>query len=267
LAYLDVRCQPDGPQQGAAFLAGAKRFPNSAFFALAAGYEQLQSEQWEPALDSLDRACEGVPALGEHLRLEEARVLRLLGKWQPESHAVWLEQAPELAFLEALDTGKDVEGAELAYSELAVGHLDRALEATSGDVEVSQRVLRLVAASDGARPELIARAFALGEDVGIDSHTVWPTLALAVRTQRPHEAWLRKARELAGDQASDLDRVLKVTPESALVTSREVTARHTAGQRGHWLVLLAVLLQDKAPPPVREQAKRLLFAAERPYLR
>lgn len=267
LAYLDVRCQPDGPEQGAAFLAGAKRFPNSAFFALAAGYEQMQTEQWEPALDSLDRACEGVPALAEHLRLEEARVLRLLDKWRPESHTNWLEQAPELAFLEALDTGKDVEGAELGYSELAAGHLYQALEATSRDLEVSQRVLRLVAASDGAAPELIERAFALADDAGIDSHTVWPTLALAVRTKRPYEAWLRKARELAGDKASDIDRVLKVTPESALLTSRQVTTRLTAGQRSPWLVMVAVLLQEKAPQPVREQAKRLLFAAERPYLR
>ncbi|HVY31103.1 MAG TPA: M48 family metallopeptidase [Polyangiaceae bacterium] len=267
LAYLAVRCQPDGPEQGAAFLAGAKRFPASAFFALAAGYEQMRTEQWEPALDSLDRACEGVPALGEHVRIEEARVLRLLGKWRPDSHANWLEQSPQLALLEALDTGKDVEGPELAYSELAVGHLDKAVDATSGDAEVSQRVLRLAAASDGASAELSERAFALADDAGIDGDTIWPTLALAVRSKRPHEAWLRKGRELAGDEAADIERVLTVTPASALETSKEVTARLTPEQRSYWLVMVAVLLQDQTPEPIREQAKRLLFAAERPYLR
>lgn len=265
LAYLDVRCQPDGPAQSAAFLAGAKRFPSSAFFALAAGYEQMHGEQWEPALDSLDRACEGVPALAEHVRVEEARVLRLLGKWQPDSHANWLEQAPQLAMLEALDTGKDVEGAELAYSELAVGHLQKALDASSGELEVAQRVLRLAAASDGANAELIERAFALADDAGIDGGTVWPMLALAVRTKRPHDALLRKAQGFAGDKVADIERILKVTPDNALEVSKAVTAELSAGQRSYWMVMVTVLLQGRTPAPVREQAKRLLFAAERPY--
>jgi hypothetical protein len=169
--------------------------------------------------------------------------------------------------LEALDTGKDIEGAELAYSELAVGHLERAVEAARGDVQVSQRVLRLAAASDGASPELIARAFALADDAGIDSGTIWPTLALAVRSKRPYEAWLGKGRELAENKALDIEPVLKMTPETALEVTKLVTADLNAGPRGLWLVMATVLLAERTPGPIREQAKRLLFAAERPYLR
>lgn len=267
LAYLKVRCEPEGPAREQAFLDGAEEFPNCGFFAMAAGFERLEHEEWDAASPLLDRAALRLPSFSEGLRVEQARVLRLLGHWDPSEHPAWLENSPKLAALVTLETGNDVRGPSHAYAMLDSADLDKAVDEARAEPRVYKRVVRLAAASDGATPELIERAFGIADDAGIDLDTVWPTLALAVRTHRPREPFLKKAKELAGDAADQLLQVLEAKPANAAELMRRAAAGMRPEQRAQVSVMVAVLLGDAAPPPARELAKRALFQPERPYFR
>jgi RNAse (barnase) inhibitor barstar len=145
--------------------------------------------------------------------------------------------------------------------------LDKAVDEARAEPRVYKRVVRLAAASDGATPELIERSFGIADDAGIDLDTVWPTLALAVRTHRPHEVFLKQAKELGGDAAEPLLSVLQAKPQSAAELLRRAGAGMRPEQRAQASVMVAVLLGDAAPPATRELAKRALFQPERPYFR
>jgi hypothetical protein len=67
------------------------------------------------------------------------------------------------------------------------------------------RLLRLVAASDGARPSQIERAMDLPTELGLDGDTLLPTLALAVRAGRPLDPFKQSTAKFFGP---DADRVL-----------------------------------------------------------
>lgn len=234
---------------------------------MAAAFQRLEQEDWAAASPLLDRAARQLPSFAENLHVEQARVLRLLGRWEPNEHEDWLDSSPQLAALTALETGKDVKGPSLAYSLLASGDLDGAVDEARSEPRVYSRVVRLAAASDKATPELIERSFGIADDAGLDSDTVWPTLALAVRTHRPHEAFVKQARQLAGETADQLLQALEVKPANASEVAKRAVAGLRPEQRAEGLVMVTVLLGDATPPAVREQAKRTLFAPERPYFR
>src|SRR5262249_17859457 len=69
------------------------------------------------------------------------------------------------------------------YGALHRGDLDGALSASKA-VGDATRLLRLVAASDGASNEVVERALALPPNEGLDEDTLLPALALATLNKR-----------------------------------------------------------------------------------
>src|SRR4030095_8279073 len=90
-----------------------------------------------------------------------------------------------------LESGEGLAGSDLAaYSELARGNLEKAMQRVQGNSERRVRLLRLAAASDGAGRDLVSAALALNQADGIDKSTVWAALALAMREQREAAAYV-----------------------------------------------------------------------------
>ena len=161
-------------------------------------------------------------------------------------------------------------GIESAYLNLRNGGsgLDLALSVTAGTMQDRARILRLVATSDGARADQVARALALVPDDGLDTRTLLPTMALIARTGGDTAPYEQRAAKLLGEES---DRVLKAFE---LLRKRASAAEVDNALRGlnmefraEIYVAAAVLYGNHCPPEWHEIAKRMLFTTERPYLR
>jgi hypothetical protein len=173
-----------------------------------------------------------------------------------------------LRALSELEDGYGAETSETrAYAEMNKGALAAAL-AMSGGTPSEARVLRLVAASDGAGPNTLQRALALPPDQGIDDGTVWPSIALAMRMGKDGSAYAAEARRLYGPaqpaMLGFLQAVQRGKPQAdaeAMLLGLPPDARMQAYSAA------TVLAGPMTPAPWRLAAQRLLFAPERPYFR
>src|SRR5262249_43963289 len=204
LQYLASRCLAE-PAKMQAFLAGYKRWPNHGWFAYAAGYSEAETGHWLDALKALDQARNLVPSLTDTVSVDLARIRRLVGQGQPSMLQQLVTGSEQLQFLLALESGEGVEAPHLkAYSELARGNLERTLQLAGSEPEGHARLLRLVAASDGAGPELVSRAMALSPEKGLDESTVWASLGLAARLHRDLTPYLQVTRRFSNEHAEIL---------------------------------------------------------------
>jgi Zn-dependent protease with chaperone function len=267
LQYLRVRCLDEGKARSDAFLEGYRAHPEHGFFAVAAGYELAERKQWDEALLAMGAGVDRFGALSETVRVDQARVLRLLGRWNAESYPGWLTQSPLLATLLALESGQDVDGPAVAFFQLAKGQLDAALATAAHPSPLHPRILRLVAASEGASTTQIDGALYLPDSAGIDDYTIWPSLALAARQKQQHDALDAKAREMSKDLAERATSLLQHKAALDEAAIERAAAGLSPLERGKLLTFALVLAGEAAPATVREQAKALLFAPERPYFR
>ncbi len=283
LQYVVTRCEPDEAQRDGAFITGFQDHPDNGWFAYAAGASQASRGQYVEALAALQVARRHRPARQADAALLFARLARL----EPEGADTppWQElrsQSRQLDVLLSLERGDGVEGPALAYHHLGAGRLDAALHAVATS-PLEPRVLRLVAASDGADAATVARAFELPPDAGIDPVTVWAALGLAAREHRDLDAWLARAREIAGPYAAALLEPLRATaapgaPVAAAATSPPDGAPSAAAVeslpmllpvelQAQYCVLGLVRKDPRTPAVCRSLVRGVLFANERPYFR
>jgi len=267
LTYVAARCITDARARTQAFLDGHQRWPTSGWFAQAVGYTYLDAGQWQQAAEALDQAFRALRPPAEHLVVDLARLHRLIDANPRPAIARLAPGSAYLRYLVSLDSGQGLDSpTQLAYLELARGHLDKALELARADSEVEARVLRLAAASDGAPAELVSRALALPTEAGLDDQTRWASIGLAARMGRDFtplvsskQSWPREyvdtllgflARARSGKNLSAAEGSLKRLPLEV---------------RGEGYVLGVITLRGRAPAAWRHAAKQLLFITERPY--
>jgi Zn-dependent protease with chaperone function len=265
LAYLALRCAPDGPQNDAAFRQAAQRWPNNAWLRNAVGWDLLRNGDFAAAEPHVDFARKQLPAVAAEQSLMLARIQRWQRGWM--DFAGLSPASPRLRQLSALEDGYgDTNAPTRAYAHLNKGALAAALALTD-DVPEKARVLRLVAASDGASPDTIKRALALPPDQGMDEATIWVTVALAMRQGAPAAPYLEAARNRFGAEQPrisaflDAVRAGKGQGAEALLQGAHPEARMLAYSAA------LVLAGEKAPAAWRLAGKRMLFASERPYFR
>jgi hypothetical protein len=201
--------------------------------------------------------------------LDSARVVRILGPRLDGELQFLAHRSAELRQYLALEEGLDrTPGRGAAYVKLASGALAEAAEAAGNDADTRARVLRLVAASRGATDQQIAAAAALPAGAGIDYHTVWPAIGLALRNKQDASSLVARMKEFADpDEVRALETFLH--PEQLVKDRKAVEAAISAlgpADRGHAYVLGSVILGDAAPDTWRKEARALLFAPERPFL-
>jgi hypothetical protein len=201
--------------------------------------------------------------------LESARVMRVLGPDVDADLQALARGSVDLRNYLALETGSDqIRGSAIAYVRLARGALAEAADAAGDDVETRARVIRLVAASHGATADQIAAAAALPPDAGIDYHTIWPAIGLALRGKHDATALVARMKDFARpEEVAALEQFLH--PERLLKDKKAAQAAISALdpiERGHAYVLGSAILADAAPESWRTEARALLFAPERPFM-
>jgi hypothetical protein len=267
LFYLAVRCVPDEDAKAEAFIAGHEHWPENGWLAYAAGYAHVEAGRWGEALSALEESRRKLRPLAKDMAIDIVRIRRLMGADSGHAMAGLLKSSPSLEYLVNLETGKGIgKGPESAFMALARGELDKALTAARPDSETARAVLRLAAASDGASPEIKARANALAPDVGVDNSTRWATMALAMRDGRDHSPFLPNEKVVPAHYTESLMRfVERARTGTDLGAAEDELLGLPPLLRGHAYSMATIVLGSRAPQAWRTAAKRLLFVSERPY--
>jgi hypothetical protein len=178
-----------------------------------------------------------------------------------------LPQSDTLRYYLALVSGKELQpGIDMAYHEIARGDIGAAVKLKIQDPQEKARVLRLAAASDGASPEIVARALELPSDQGIDSDSVWMALGLAVRERKDPAPYVATIRESKDDETEKVLSFITSLRTAAHPTDAESALDGVSVEaRGHAYSTAVVILGARAPAEWRRGADRLLFVPERPY--
>jgi hypothetical protein len=266
LRYIAVRCAPDDEVQDRAFADGHARWPDHGWFALAAGYGASERAQWAQALPLLQQAAK-MPQAAEWLGPELVRAQRAI---EGESAQVTSLDSEQLKFLLAVEQNTvPRESPYWAYAALKGGYLDHALATKQSSAELDARLLNMVAASDGAPAETVARALAQTEQVKGDPAAAWVLAALAAREHNAAASRLREDAMAADPEdapkiAAFFDAVRRSGVASTADAERAL-GKVAPRSRGIAYATAVVLLGRDCPSVWRDGAKRLLFAIERPY--
>jgi Zn-dependent protease with chaperone function len=267
LQYVAVRCLPEGAEKDRAFAEGHARHPDHGWYAYAASYVAAARAQWPQAIAAADLARRKLPALGNELGVDIVRMRRLLGQVDPSELADLAKGSDALRQMLALESGQGIDApAYKAYSELARGHVDNAVQLAHSRPQSEARMVRLAGASDRAGAALIARALALPADEGLDESSVWAAIALAARAGRDVAVFEPALARVAPQQPGVLLRFVNALQRAEPPEQAErLLEGLTPELRGHGYSIGTVMLGARAPQAWRDGARRLLFGSERPY--
>lgn len=253
--FLAASCSTDEAQ----VLARAMRYSGHPHWSRLAGNLLAGQGRWRAALPLLEQAFLAEPSdLGAS---DLARVRRAAAS-DPQSVDLQdlLAASRRLRLVLGRSFDGDVPPVPDDASELRQGNV----AAAAVRLEGNSALLPLVAASDGAPPELIARVLEVpvGER---DLRALVALLALAVRAERDAAPYLQPLltaladHPAAGRFFTELSR--RRVPAAALLDGVPPTTRGLA------YTAAAIALGASCPKAWRAQAKALLFIGERPYLR
>jgi Zn-dependent protease with chaperone function len=265
--YLTVRCMPDGADKSQAFEQGFKQLPTHPWFAYAASGVAAERGRWQDSLDAAKVAQSALPAMRDSLAIDMARVHRLLKTDDPKTISALTEQSRGLGLMLALESGQGLEQSPMnVYSMLAKGKLAEVVKVSSHTPATFARLLRMAAASDGADGTMIAKAFALPLDQGLDDMTAWQMAAMAVRAGKDYEPYLKRVFQYQTQYQTALVKVLNALKNKQTSEQIDLLIDGLPTElRGHAYTMGLIVLGKSAPSPWREGAKRLLFISERPY--
>ena len=177
------------------------------------------------------------------------------------------QQESEIESFLALETENTKAGPAAPYVALAHGDLNQVLKQAT-DPANRARLVRLVAGSSHAPREAIAEALALPATDGIDGHTIWPAIGLALREKHAVTEFRNAITKIARpDHLPLLQRCVDAVAGGSRPPALDPLLTGLPPQeRGHVLVMAIVALGDKAPEAWRDTARKLLFVVERPAI-
>jgi hypothetical protein len=269
LYYVATRCMEESPAQAQAYIEGHARWPDNAWLAYAAGYSHAEAGQWTEAVEALEASRRTLRPVTKSVIVDVARIRRLIGDENDHAFAGLVKASQELQYVTSLETGKGLEKSpDGAYAPLMRGELDKAIEIAHADSMVEANVLRLAAASEGASPEIQARALALGVERGLDRDTRWASIGLAMRDGRDHVPFMPSEREMSPADAQRFLRFIERARAGGDPAAADEELRGLPPRaRGHAYSVAVIVLGERAPQHWRTGAKRLLFPLERPYFK
>jgi len=266
LYYVSARCRPITEEKDRAFLEGWKQWPQNPWLANAASYTLAERGSFNEALVGLNVALQNCPPLAESAAIMIARLRRMTARNGRAGIDELTKVSSRLAMLHRLETGQGVEEkSEMAYVKLAQGRLEDALTTAKG-LPSENRIVLMVAASDGAVPDHVRRALALPLKE-LDSSSIFLAMALAARNGLDLAPYSQLASSLAGNEALEMTRFIDALRNSKIDSAQQIMNHMQFESQLGAYVCGTVQLGPKAPQEWRDRTKYLLFAAERPFLR
>lgn len=265
-AYLALRCRPEDEATARAILEAFEAHPQHGWLMASAGFAHYRLGDFAQAVDLLGRARRSLPSMAEGWAPTEARLRRYQARTAKEADLHDLEEASiRVRMLVADETGG--EGGSRAIDLLGRGSLAEAVRAATGE-GIRARVLRQAALSEGATPALLQEAGELVADGEMSVADAIAGITIARRLGNdpaPYEAVVRETLE-----PDDAEVVLAYADAERLGTELEaLEPRRKALEpelRGYAALLGMGVLGEDAPAHWQGDARRFLFAGERPFL-
>jgi len=263
--YIGVRAMPDGPEKDRAFLEQHRRWPRNVWLSNAAGCAHARQADWTEALACFDLPLNRPGPCFDAAAMQVARIRRLVAKGgSPDLDD--LRSSFEVKQMLALESGENLQGTPLyAYSLLNKGQIEDAYRAAGGS-EADVRLLVLLAASEGAKTDWQQRALQIRIEDVEDPRLLAYLAALAFRNGQPYDSYLKECDEqFPKGRTSPVDHVRKLMEQGAPGESLhdQLIGLDLLG-RGIVLSTAIVLYPDQSNEGLRETARALLFAMERP---
>jgi hypothetical protein len=269
LQYLRIRCLADDRQKNAEFVTAQKKWPKDPWLTLAAGATFAEHGDYLQAQPMYEQARNRLPAMRSYLALNEARLRRLNSVDGNANLADLVPSSEHLAMLVSIENGRDLDGTPLeAYASLASGKLDVAVVQANKKKEGRERVLRLVASSDGATRAMIDEALALPLGDSDDFESAIAMYALAVRSSRDPSPYAAQLEKMLGQMGQPVLEFLENVRSGAdPAQARARMPAYDLRLRMHALNAAVIMLDRRAPAQWRKEASLGLFVGERGYMR
>ena len=262
-SYLAARCVADDEQQRNAFLAAFAAHPDNGWLGYAVGNDHAGFARWQDAIAPLELARQNVPGLANAASLTLGRVCRMT-TCDDVAWASLLLDSPSLRFFAEIEGDRELPPEYEAYRALDRGDLEAAVEMAAGSTQ-AERVLVLVAASDGGTPE-VAASFRAAPPEQLDVSAQFAVYGLGLRAGRASDVL---AASIDGMTSDDFETIAQFAAEIQAGRDFEAADRMLGGAapalRGYAYSMATVALGERTPAKWREGARRLLFATERPY--
>jgi tetratricopeptide (TPR) repeat protein len=269
LQYLNIRCMGNEVQKNEQFVLAQQKWPDNAWLSLAAGATHAEHGDYQKAEPLYELARKRLPAMHEYLTLDTARLRRLnAGESEPRLNDL-MPSSEHLSMLVSIENGTGLDATPLApYALLARGNLDAAASAAKKLGDGHERVLQLVASSDGATHQMMQEALALPLDASDDFNTAIAMYAVAVRINQDPSPYSAQIERLLGPASRPTLEFLESVrhgknPSQALANLPALDFR----LRMHAQHAAVIMLAQRAPAQWRADASRGLFVGERGYLR
>lgn len=268
LAYLVVRCMSDGAQKDAAFKKGAAQYPDSAWFAYAAGHAWAGEQSWAEARRAYERAGAKAPLLTTATVDDLARIRRI----EQGEGASLDDLAAKSTFLQIqqmLNSGKGIpaDSSAFGYLEMSRGNLEKASGIANAGTAPPVRLLVFIGASEGANQRQVAKALEASRAMTAqDFEALMPGVGLAIRHGQPVDRQLELLKYMSPEDAQRLRAFVTVLQTSKDPRQAEQAAEGLTPQyRAHAYSAGLVVLGARAPAQWRSFVKRALFPVEHPY--
>ena len=263
--YLASRCVAHGDRSATPFMDLYAVSPDNPWVAGAAGYEFAETGQWEQAIVAWESAYAANAGMRIVYADEIARARRMVHGTNADfsdvtSMSPWLQMQ---ALLQSDET--QLAPGLVPYQLLLQGDPDGAIATARANNALTDELLRMAAASDGAGDAITAAALELGPDEGISRESIWTAIGFEMRHGRPVDTFLDSADALLGPDSSAARKFFASLPNVSAAENALLGTR--SGTRGAAYAAGVVALGQRAPSEWREGAKRLLFITERPYFR
>lgn len=267
--YLSTRCMEDADVQSNRFIEGYERWPEHPWLAFASASTFADREEWEKSYDAFNIAVNEDPNLRGALASQAERVKRVARlKFYAPLNEIDVSDVDGVAYYTSFDgDGSQFAGddPDRAYYMMGQGQLEDAYSFMLTFAEPDPYLLRLLAASKGATPEMITAASELSMEEGMGSDSAWVALGMAARDNEDIEPYLT----MVGQQETDPEmvrRFLNFLKQSRTADARQIIRDAEYWEKGYLFELGCIVLEDKVPTEWKDMANALLFVTERPYL-
>lgn len=269
LQYLAIRCDDADPvRQEARFSAAHERWPAHPWLSFATGVSRAEHGDYAAALPMLEGVRMHLKPLAEYVTMDIARLRRLTQSTEGGGMSDLTAGSQRLAMLLAIESGAGVENTPLVpFTRLAHGDLEATLQAIQAADVNRPRLLRLLAGSDGATPEMIAQALALPVEDGADIDSVFVIYGVAAHARRDVGAYATHLTRVTGTQGTAVIGFLDEIRRGAdPQTARDRARINDLGLELQACNAAVLILGDRAPVKWREEVRRGLFVGERQFM-
>jgi hypothetical protein len=265
LHYLKTRCLGDSKYQDSTFVAGHEKWNDHPWLAYASAYTYAQNEEWEKSLNAFYVAS-SIKGLKGIMALDAEKVRRMANSSHKEG--ILKFSSLNLDYFLQIDhnlLNQSSGDANYVHVLISKGKLIDAYMFVQDYPQNVPFTLRFLAVSKGASEKIKNEARLLNEEDGLSFSSLWYSLAFDIIEKRDYESTITSIVEF-GITAIDLNSFINASTTGDYTTAESIIKKQTLFIKGYLYSVGIIISNYEAPDLWKENANKLLFAHERPFL-